>query len=295
MKRLWVILFYTVLSSQNLLPKPVSGEQIINHSAYSLSYNEEHEQANWVAYKLTAEKVRGSVKRKDAFRADPKVKTGSASLDDYRGSGYDRGHLAPAADMKWSSTAMSESFFMSNMSPQNPGFNRGIWKRLEEHVRNWAIDNESIHITTGGVLKGKLTTIGNNRVSVPSFYYKVILDYKEPEIKGIGFILFNENTKKSLEPYAVSIDEVEKFTGLDFYYYLPDNIENKVESMVDVSKWSFKSFKGYSSRGETSKIFKQAESKLSNAAQCRGITKKGTRCKRKTNDKSGYCYQHNGR
>ena len=293
MKRLWVILFYTVLSSQNLLPKSGSGEKIINHSAYSLSYNEEHEQANWVAYKLTAEKVRGSVKRKDAFRADPKVETGSASLDDYRGSGYDRGHLAPAADMKWSSTAMSESFFMSNMSPQNPGFNRGIWKRLEEHVRNWAIDNESIHITTGGVLKGKLTTIGNNSVSVPNFYYKVILDYEGPEIKGIGFILRNENAKNSLDTYAVSIDDVERFTGLDFYHSLPDNIEEKVESTVDVSKWNFKSSKASYPKSDDSKIFK-TDRKLPNSVQCKGTTKKGTRCSRKTKSINGFCFQHGG-
>jgi endonuclease G len=324
MKRLWVILpVFSLVLAQNFLPKPTSGSQTINHLGYTLSYNETHEQANWVAYELTAEEVRGSVKRKDAFRPDPLVKTGSASLADYKGSGYDRGHLAPAADMKWSSTAMSESFFMSNMSPQNPSFNRGVWKRLEGHVRKWAYDNESIHITTGGVLTDRLTTIGTNRVSVPRFYYKVILDYQEPEIKGIGFILPNESIKKSLELYAVSIDEVEKFTGLDFYYTLPDDIENKVESVVDVSRWSFKPYKSSSSGGtatqclgntkkgnrcgnrtkndsgycylhDPSKVVKKAESKLSVAIQCGGITKKGKRCKRKTKSPNGYCYQHGG-
>ena len=113
------------------LPKTLSGEQIIYHTGYTLSYNEKHEQANWVAYELTAQELAGTVKRKDSFKSDPMVKSESASLADYRKSGYDRGHLIPAADMKWSTTAMSESFYMSNMSPQSPSFNRGIWKKLE--------------------------------------------------------------------------------------------------------------------------------------------------------------------
>ena len=119
------------------------------------------------------------------------ISTGSASLPDYKGSGYDRGHLAPAGDMKWSTTAMSESFYMSNMSPQEPSFNRGIWNRLESQVRRWAIDNGSVYIATGGVLTDGLKTLGSNSVSVPQYYFKVILDYQEPDIKGIGFIIPN--------------------------------------------------------------------------------------------------------
>ena len=131
MKRLWLLIYISHQAiAQIANPKPIIGEQIVNHLGYSLSYNEKNEQASWVAYELTADQVRGTVKRKDSFRSDPLIKTGSASLSDYKGSGYDRGHLAPAADMKWSTTAMSESFFMSNMSPQLPGFNRGIWKKL---------------------------------------------------------------------------------------------------------------------------------------------------------------------
>ncbi|GAH82191.1 unnamed protein product, partial [marine sediment metagenome] len=127
-------------------------DDIIRHTAYTLKYKEKYEQAEWVLYKLTAERVKGSYKRTNDFRPDPMVKTGSATLSDYKGSGYDRGHLAPAGDMKWSTTAMSESFYMSNMSPQNPGFNRGIWKKLEGQVRTWATDNEEIYIVTGPVL-----------------------------------------------------------------------------------------------------------------------------------------------
>jgi len=198
------------------------------------------------------------VGRTNDFRIDYKVKTGSASLSDYMGSGYDRGHLAPAGDMKWSSTAMSESFFMSNMSPQHPSFNRGIWKKLEGSVRNWADDNGEIHVVTGPILNGQFSTIGYNGVSIPNYYYKVILDYQEPEIKGIGFILPNQKSKSSLQSFSVSIDEVERRTGIDFYHALPDEIENQIESSIDVSKWSFRS----SSRSSGSSTYKTKQEKL---------------------------------
>lgn len=179
------------------------------------------------------------MKRTNNFRPDQKVKTGSATLTDYKGSGYDRGHLAPAADMKWSATAMSESFYMSNMSPQRPGFNRGIWKRLEQLVRTWAVEYEEIHVVTGPVLKGSFKSIGPNQVSVPEYYYKVVLDYKKPELKGIGLILANASSKKPLRNYAVTIDYVESITGINFFVDLPDNIEEEIESNLDLSMWSF--------------------------------------------------------
>ena len=241
-KRTTAFFLFSLLFSQNLeLPKILKTDQIIHHSNYTLNYSEQHEQAEWVAYSLTSSQVYGSVGRTNDFRSDPNVKTGSASLPDYKGSGYDRGHLAPAGDMKSTYTAMSESFYMSNMSPQVPGFNRGIWKKLEGTVRNWAMDNKKVYITTGAVLTASYPTIGINKVSIPEFYYKVVLDYEQPEIKGIGFILLNQKSDKSLQSYAVSIDEVERFTGIDFFHSLPDNIEEKIESDAAVNKWSFSS------------------------------------------------------
>ena len=252
------------LWSQSIgLPHYTESDQIISHTAYTLKYNEQHEQASWVAYRLTSGQIEGSIGRTNDFRIDYKVKTGSASLSDYKGSGYDRGHLAPAADFKWSSTAMSESFFMSNMSPQLPGFNRGIWKKLEGSVRNWADDNGEIHVVTGPILTGSYPSIGSNQVSIPNYYYKVILDYKEPEIKGIGFILPHQKSKSSLQSFAVTIDEVERKTGIDFYHSLPDEIENQIESSIDVSKWSFKS----SSRSSGSSTYKTKQEKLKGQAK----------------------------
>ena len=245
--RIALVLLYSLLFSQQLeLPKSAPSDQIVHHSNYTLNYSEKHEQAEWVAYTLSSSDVYGSVGRTNDFRADPKVKTGSASLADYKGSGYDRGHLAPAGDMKSTYTAMSESFYMSNMSPQVPSFNRGIWKKLESTVRNWAVDYQKVYIVTGAVLTASYPTIGMNNVSIPEFYYKVILDYEQPEIKGIGFILPNQKSSQSLQSYAVSVDEVERFTGIDFFHSLSDDIEEQIESHIDLNKWSFRSTKGYS-------------------------------------------------
>lgn len=264
-----------------------TGEEIIYHTGYTLSYNEKHEQANWVAYELTDEKTKSLFKRSNKFMEDPQVSTGSAKDDDYVRSGYDRGHLAPAADMSWSLATMTESFYYSNMSPQDPGFNRGIWKKLEEKVRSWAQEYHSIYITTGPVLSQGLPFIGPDKVSIPHYYYKVILDYTSPTPKGIGFIIPNEKSNTTLEQFVVSIDEVEKITGIDFFYRLPDNEENYIESHVNKNDWDFGpgSNKNY---GQIKNINRQDME----STQCKGITKKGNRCLNKTNNPSGYCRLH---
>lgn len=223
------------------LPKSKSTEQIIRHTGYTLSYSEANEQASWVAYRLTKEQLTAKKqKRTNKFIDDPSVKTGSATNADYARSGYDKGHLAPAADMGWSEETMAESFYFSNMSPQAPSFNRGIWKKLEEQVRQWAIDNEKLYVATGPVLSNDLERIGPSGVSVPRYYYKVILDYTEPQLKAIAFILPNQSCTVPIRHFAVSVDSVERFTGIDFFYKLPDDIEKRIEATVDPSLWSWK-------------------------------------------------------
>jgi len=186
------------------------------------------------ASSLTGERA----ERSDNFRIDPEIPTGSATPDDYKRSGYDRGHLLPAADMSWSPEAMSLTFLMSNMSPQEPSFNRGIWKKLEARVREWAVEDGLIYVVTGPVLEDGLPEIGTDRVSVPRYFYKVILDYQEPDIKGIGFVMANQKSKLDIYHYAVSIDSVEKLTRLDFFPALPDEFEETIESTVNLSLWS---------------------------------------------------------
>jgi len=198
-------------------------DTIRSYSGFDLGYNESSEQATWVVYILTREKVeKGNISRTDNFRSDKSISTGSAALSDYRGSGYDRGHLAPAGDMKWDYEAMSQSFLLSNMSPQKPSFNRGIWKQLEEQVRTWAEEKDSIYVVTGPVLSTVDSSIGENQVGVPGYYFKVIVDLSPPDHGMIAFLLPNEGSNKDLIHYAISVDSLEAFTGYDFFQGAPD-------------------------------------------------------------------------
>jgi endonuclease G len=223
------------------IPALKPNEKIIVHSAYALTYNEKHEQANWVAYKLKGTAGSRSIQfaRTDNFRKDPMIATGSANDEDYEGSGYDRGHLAPAEDMSWSKTSMTESFYYTNMSPQVPSFNRGVWKRLEELVRFWSDEYDSIYVVTGPVLKDGLKTIGRDEVSVPEYYFKAVLEYNPKGIKCIGFILPNKPSAAPLKTFAVPVDSIETLTGIDFFPKLPDEVENRIESSVNIKDWQW--------------------------------------------------------
>ncbi len=212
-------------------------DQIINHTYYSLSYSEKDEQAEWVAYKLTLENIDGDISRTDNFRIDSKVKTGSAEKSDYYKSGYDRGHLAPAGSMKINYESMSESFFMSNMSPQTPGFNRGIWKKLEGEVRTFTEINDSVFVVSGPILDNPLGSIGANEVTIPRAYYKTLLGYKNGKTKGIAFILSHESSKEDVSYFAVSIDSVEKVTNINFYQKIDAKIQDEFEKNDDITLW----------------------------------------------------------
>lgn len=229
------------------LPGANAKDEIVRHTAYTLSYNKTYHVANWVAYELTAEETVSVVNRNNKFVPDPLLTCCTISNADYQGAGYDRGHLAPAGDMSFSTETMKESFYLSNMAPQNPGFNRGIWKKLEEQVRQWAVEDKAVYVVTGTILTKGLPTIGPDEITVPALFYKVILDYSAPEIKAIGFILPNEGSQEPLQHYAVSVDSVEKITGTDFFYQLPGDQERIIESTVDLSKWSWTSSSTHSS------------------------------------------------
>ena len=238
-----VTLVFDSVSEELAIPAIKDSDIIIQHTGYTLSYNEDHEQPNWVAYLLTADEVfSDSAPRNDNFREDPSVPTGSATLADYKGSGYDRGHLIPAADQKWSAQAMDDSFYLSNMSPQTHAFNAGIWNSLENAVRTMAAQNQEICVVTGPVLTdGPYKTIGSSKVSVPNYYYKVILDYYGNEKKAIGFIMAQDSTG-NISKYAVTVDDVEKLTGIDFFPLLPDSEEQELEGSLNVKLWDLTEF-----------------------------------------------------
>lgn len=210
---------------------------IAHHMGFSLSYNEEWRIANWVSYELTKEEIYGEEKRTNKFIVDPKIRLKQATAEDYKKSGYDRGHLAPAGDMVWSEIAMKESFYYTNMCPQAPSLNRGIWKKLEEKTRAWALKDSAIIVVSGPIVKDSDQTIGPNRVRIPSGFYKVILSPFGEKVKAIGFLFKNEGSLNALHQFAVSVDSVQKVTGIDFFHHLPDPIEQRVETTLVLSDW----------------------------------------------------------
>ncbi len=216
-----------------------TSNQIIKHDNYTLSYKEEYEQAEWVAYELKKGRYSNQDYQRPFFIEDPMVKTGSADWRNYKNSGYDKGHLCAAGDMKFSKAAFEETFFTSNISPQDREFNSGIWNRLEQKTRYWANKYDGIYVVTGGVLKDNLETIGKEDVAVPDYFYKVLLNKNNENYKMIAFLMPNEDSEKGLYEFVVSVDEVEKLTGINFFPKLDDSIENKLEKSSDYKNWSF--------------------------------------------------------
>ena len=221
----------------DFLPTSTTG-QIIYHNFYSLSYSEKYEQAEWVAYELTDNQLINNNFKRPYFEKDKKVKTQSAHYKNYKNSGYDKGHLCPAADREFSKEAYEETFLTSNISPQNHNFNSGIWNRLEQKTRYWAQKYKKLYIVTGGILTPNLKTIGSEKVAVPNYFYKIILDYSKPEIKAIAFLIPHEESEKGLYKFTTSIDEIENLTGIDFFSKLPDDLEQELEKSSSYSKWS---------------------------------------------------------
>jgi endonuclease G len=234
------------------LPAVQAGEQLIRHAAYCLSYVEKYEQARWVAHIISPDIINGVVTRTNDFRTDSLVRTGSANEADYflkikkadgtpgyDAFGYDRGHLAPSADFRWSKIALSESYFYSNMSPQLADFNRGGWGDLEDAIRAYVFTHPGtqLYVVTGPVLNDSLSRIerGINKVAIPKYFWKVALDLEHS--KAIGFIMPNTAIDKPLFSYAVDINTIETRTGLDFFKNLPLKMQEELESQDDPGYW----------------------------------------------------------
>jgi endonuclease G len=234
------------------LPALQAGDVLVRHSAYSLAYVEKYEQARWVAHIILPDVVNGTVTRTNDFRIDEKVKTGSAveadyflkkmkadSSWEYDAFGYDRGHLAPSADFRWSAVALSESYYYSNMSPQLADFNRGKWGELEDAIRGYLYNNPGteLYVVTGPVLKEGLAKIerGVNKISIPQQYFKVVADFNKK--KAIGFLLPNEAISKSLKMFATDINSIEALTGLNFFNKVPEALQEELEKQSDPTAW----------------------------------------------------------
>lgn len=213
-------------------------EQILKRTGYVASYNKATLLPNWVAWHLTAERTEGSAKRSGVdFAEDTEVPEPRATDWDYYNSGYDRGHMCPAADNKWSKKAMEESFLFTNMCPQNGNLNRGDWNEMEMACRKWAKKYGDLYIVCGPILyKGKHKTIGKNKVVVPEAFFKVVLRTGDNP-QAIGFIYKNTSGNRPKDSYVNTVDEVERITGIDFFPSLPDDVEKNVEATADIANW----------------------------------------------------------
>ena len=222
--------------SDDYLPTSSTGV-IVHHDYYSLSYSEKHEQAEWLAYELIKGQVQPNDFSRPYFELDPRVPQRSAHWRNYKNSGYDRGHLCPAADRSFDYEAYRETFLTSNISPQDPAFNTGIWNRLEQKIRYWVSDREGLFVITGGVLEPGLNTIGREEVSVPNYFYKILLDDTGDGYKMLAFLIPHQPSDNPLFDYTVSVDEIERLTGIDFFNNLPDELEDRLEADLDRRGW----------------------------------------------------------
>jgi endonuclease G len=216
-------------------------EQIIQHEGFTVSYNADFRIANWTAYELTANEAKSkNVKRETNFSPDPEVKGATATNDDYRRSGYDRGHLVPAGDMKWSAEGMRASFYFSNICPQNKKLNTGLWSSIERQCRTWAAKYGEITIITGPVIEDTMNRLGKNEVGIPDKFYKVVGSTTDGKAKSIGFLVENRDYEsRLLKEVAVTVDSIEKITGIRFFASFPVEIQQKMKYTIDWTYWKF--------------------------------------------------------
>ena len=213
---------------------------LLYREGYTTSYNVDTRTPNWVAWHLTANHTNGPAKRKGIiFQADEDIPAPRVDTYDYMRSGYDRGHMCPAGDNHWSQKAMEQSFLMTNVCPQVPALNSGLWNTIEKQCRAWAQEYGDVYIVCGPIyFNQKHKTIGKNKIQVPEAFFKVVLRLKD-EPKAIGFICRNASAKgRKKTDYVNSVDEVERITGMDFFSQLPDDIEQQIEGQADIKDWN---------------------------------------------------------
>jgi len=228
-----------VFAQQYELPAPGSREQMVKHTMYTLSYNEGYELPSWVAWQLSPEQAKATGTFKEKFIEDPLVTTGSSTTKDYKDAGFIMGQLVPPEDMFTVPLAVEETFLTSNTVPQKPSFNKYVWKAMEKLIREWAKEGNTLYIAAGPVLAdAPFGTFGPNKISIPTRYYKVVLDVNGE--RAVGFIIRSNVATGAPKSFAVTVDELEKITGIDFFPALSDDLESKVEGSNDFSKWNFK-------------------------------------------------------
>lgn len=221
------------------LPRSRQGEDIVEHTGFTTSYNHNTLVPDWAAYDLTAEELQGTYKPSCSYSWNPHLQGRQASREDYSNSGWDKGHMVPKADLKWSNEAYIESYYFTNVCPQDHGFNAGDWRKLEEFVRRMANKFGTVYVVCGPIFQGnEYGYLGNNRVAIPDAFFKAILAPKDGGFISIGFVMNNSSSKRqNYRNCALSINDIEQITGLDLFYALDDRIEDSVEGTYHLGDW----------------------------------------------------------
>lgn len=221
---------YTVIG------KSIPSEELA-YEGFRMSFNKETHVPNWVGWELLGSETDGEISRSNKFWQDPAVE-GCATLDDYRRSGYDRGHMCPSADQKWSEKAMHDCFVLTNMAPQSGALNRGAWQTLEDKSRLWARRDSALVIVAGPIYNSDVVTTIGNGVRVPDAFFKVLLAPYVERPRAIGFVYPNMSAPGNMQNYVMTVDDIEALTGYDFFSSLPDDIEKDVEAIASFKEWN---------------------------------------------------------
>lgn len=284
-------------------PQPTTSQIVVDHQYYSYGYDKNHNITSWVAYNLNKAETVRSAGRSDDFFNDPELRVPrQATNADYYRSGYDRGHLAPAADMGFDQMAMDQSFFLTNIVPQNPTLNRGLWAELERGVRQQVQIDQDLYIVSGVLVVDGKHNLGP--MTVPDYLYKIICDYQGPEVKMIAFLIPNSSPTKEMREYVVSVDQLEALTNIDFFVELEDKLEERLESGISTTGWQFfsppsptRSVIGRPDTNQVQEVDTEGEQtdRLSASVRCKGIAKStGNQCKLRTHNVNGFCHHHQG-
>lgn len=274
---------------------PERNIQIVQHAFYKIGFDTKQKLPAWVYYSLSKEHLSlANLDRKGSFVKDPLLNQEQSCSRDYSGSGFDKGHMVPCEDMSFSEQTMKETFYYSNCAPQTTELNRGEWKVLEELVREWAIDFHEAMVICGPVFKPLMPKMGVHAIPVPDLFYKIIVVHKDNHYSALAFLMPNSrNTLLAPVNYTCTIDSVETLTGLDFFSTLPDKTEEQFEGKINVTEWNWNIHHTNKRELKNDSLYNK-DSTIENtiSVQCKGKTKKGKRCTKKTISKSGLCDLH---
>jgi len=220
------------------IPSTSGKDTILEYKGFTVKYNSSWLIPSWVAYEITREEAEGSLERSGSFGMDMSYRGRQAMREDYSNSGWDKGHMAPAGDMKWDRKAMTESFYLTNICPQNHKLNSGDWNHLENLVRGWARKYGSVYVICGPLVSdSSFGTIGQRKVQIPDGFFKAVLRVSGGYASAIAFVFENTAQKQPVRRAAMSVDELEGMLGIDLFEKLPDSLENKIEASFNLSEW----------------------------------------------------------